>query len=184
MYPPGFVPVDDVALFTFKLLDIDGNDMLDAAELETVLKKVADGGQKATTDRAAAEATAAADGAKLFAEIDVNKDGKLSRDEWGTYFNQLALSKGRDEAVRLLWQLDEAARLLQEPKQAPAAGMLDVAQRPRGIAQAPSNAKGLPENLCENRLPNPRDLYAGCMPSRLGKADRHVHSNLVPAASR
>ena len=114
MYPPGFVPVDDVALFTFKLLDIDGNDMLDAAELETVLKKVADGGQKATTDRAMAEATAAADGAKLFAEIDVNKDGKLSRDEWGTYFNQLALSKGRDEAVRLLWQLDEAARLVQE----------------------------------------------------------------------
>ena len=103
-------------MHTFKLLDLDGDGTLDANELETVLRRAVEAGHKAATDRSAAEAKAAADGAKLFAEIDANKDGKLSRDEWCAYFNQLALSKGRDEAVRVLWQLDEAARLLQEQR--------------------------------------------------------------------
>jgi len=95
------------ALHTFKLLDIDRNDSLDPTELGRVLKEMekdgtAGGGYK----------KAAADGAKLFARIDANQDGELSREEWCTFFHQYALDRGKDTAVQLLWQLDEAANFL------------------------------------------------------------------------
>ena len=105
-------PVDAEAEHTFKLLDLDGNGYLDTDELEVVLKEIAAAGEYAGTGAAMAWGKAAADGAKLFEEIDSNKDGQLSHDEWVEYFNFHVRQVGRETTVQLLWQLDDAAKLL------------------------------------------------------------------------
>lgn len=84
--------VDDEAMHTFKLLDTDGNGFLDLKELARGVRKVeADGG------------------VALLQRIDISMDGKISPEEWRTHFNSLASSAGRDAAVKLLKQLDDAA---------------------------------------------------------------------------
>ena len=102
--------VEAEALHTFKLLDIDHNDSLDPSELEHVLKEMEKPGMDPGYKKAVA------DGAKLFARIDTNQDGELSREEWCTFFHQLALANGRDNTVQLLWQLDEAANFLRKSR--------------------------------------------------------------------
>ena len=100
--------VEAEALHTFKLLDIDQNDSLDPTELERVLKEMEKPGMDPGYKKAVADST------RLFARIDTNQDGELSREEWCTFFHQLALSGGREQAVQLLWQLDEAATFLRK----------------------------------------------------------------------
>ena len=88
----GLENIDDEALHTFKLLDADGNGFLD-------LKELARGVRKVETDG----------GVALLQRIDISMDGKISPEEWRTHFNSLASSAGRDAAVKLLKQLDDAA---------------------------------------------------------------------------
>ena len=128
-------PVDAEAEHTFKLLDLDGNGYLDTDELEVVLKEIAAAGEYAGTGAAMAWGKAAADGAKLFEEIDSNKDGQLSRDEWVEYFNFHVRQVGREKTVQLLWQLDEAAKLLKGrgAQGATGASFTTPAKAPSGI---------------------------------------------------
>jgi hypothetical protein len=136
-----YQPVDAEAEHTFKLLDLDGNGYLDTDELEEALKEIAAAGKYAGTGAAMAWGKAAADGAKLFEEIDSNKDGQLSRDEWVEYFNFHVRQVGREKTVQLLWQLDEAAKLLKGrgAQGATGASFTTPAKAPSGIQRQPSS---------------------------------------------